>query len=188
LFFIASEGLSNILRILKRIIDKGDNNFGQNNKKGGRNMKAESVQYDRFSERYALDAEKADRRVFDLTKYMSRKFMNGKAVSLGVAIGRAVVIKQIEDMKRVKNGTIIIFRNASPELVVIMAKASAIATEHGGQAAGALRFARAYGIPAVAGVPGITETIKDGDIIEVDGTNGTVELLKHRAQHLQRRK
>jgi phosphoenolpyruvate synthase/pyruvate phosphate dikinase len=36
---------------------------------------------------------------------------------------------------------------------------------------------KTYGIPAVVGTWVATSTIKDGDMIRVDGTNGVVEIL-----------
>lgn len=38
-------------------------------------------------------------------------------------------------------------------------------------------IAREYGIPCVSGVEDATSTIKDGDLLEVDGTNGVVKIL-----------
>ncbi len=39
-------------------------------------------------------------------------------------------------------------------------------------------IAREYGIPCVSGIIGITELIKDGDLIEVYGTNGVIRILE----------
>jgi phosphohistidine swiveling domain-containing protein len=38
--------------------------------------------------------------------------------------------------------------------------------------------AREYGIPAVAGVENITDLIKDGSRIRVNGTEGYVQILE----------
>jgi rifampicin phosphotransferase len=37
-------------------------------------------------------------------------------------------------------------------------------------------IAREYGIPCVSGLMGIMDIIKDGDLVEVDGTNGIVRI------------
>ena len=39
--------------------------------------------------------------------------------------------------------------------------------------------AREYGIPAVVGVDGATEAIKDGALVRVNGTEGYVVLLQN---------
>ncbi|MNW12571.1 Chondramide synthase cmdD [compost metagenome] len=38
--------------------------------------------------------------------------------------------------------------------------------------------AREYGLPAVVGIDGATQRIKDGDYIRLDGTRGYVLILK----------
>jgi pyruvate,water dikinase len=47
----------------------------------------------------------------------------------------------------------------------------------GGLQHGAI-IAREYGLPCVSGLPGVTEMIKDGDLLEVDGTNGIVRVFE----------
>jgi phosphoenolpyruvate synthase/pyruvate phosphate dikinase len=143
-------------------------------------MKKTSVNYDRLSEASAKIVQKSDCKVIDFTKFLSGRVMNGRAVSLGTATGRAMIIRENNDMKRVKDGVIIISKNAFPELAVVMNKVSGIVTEYGGQSACALGYAREYGVPAVAGIPDITEKIEDGDVIEVNGTTGTVEFVKYK--------
>ncbi len=59
----------------------------------------------------------------------------------------------------------------------LFAVASAIVVETGGILSHAAITAREYGLPAVLGVKDATRLIKDGQIIEVDGTSGTVRLL-----------
>ena len=38
-------------------------------------------------------------------------------------------------------------------------------------------IAREYGIPCVSGVEDVTRLIKDGDWVEVDGSEGTVKIV-----------
>ena len=45
------------------------------------------------------------------------------------------------------------------------------ALQHGGV------IAREYGLPCVSGLDGVTERVHDGQMIEVDGSNGVVRLL-----------
>jgi len=141
-------------------------------------MKAESVQYDRFFEENMPDEEDHGNKEKTFVWYLNEEIMHGNTASLGAATGRAVVIKKDEDMLKVKDGFVIICKTASPGLVSVLAKANAIAAENGGQAALVMRAARACGIPAAAGIPGLTEKISDGDIVRVDGTNGTVAIKK----------
>ncbi|MCX5807134.1 MAG: PEP-utilizing enzyme [Proteobacteria bacterium] len=139
-------------------------------------METKLVQHDQFSEEYISDLEGRRSRANVLARYLNGKAIHGAAAASGVAMGRAVVIKKDEDILKVKDGMVIVSRTASPKLAIILSKANAIATENGGQASNAVEFARIYGIPAVIGISGLTEIIRDGDIIRVDGTQGTIEI------------
>ncbi|MDP6070549.1 MAG: PEP-utilizing enzyme [SAR202 cluster bacterium] len=64
-----------------------------------------------------------------------------------------------------------------PPWTPLFAVAGAIVVETGGILSHAAVTAREYGIPAVMGIAGATRTIRDGQLLEVDGTEGTVRLL-----------
>ena len=51
-----------------------------------------------------------------------------------------------------------------------------VVTETGGLLSHAAVISREYGIPAVLAVPGATSKIKDGEMIEIDGVSGMVEV------------
>jgi pyruvate,water dikinase len=61
-----------------------------------------------------------------------------------------------------------------------MGEARAVVTEVGGIGASAFRYARECDIPAVTGVEGFAKTVKEGDLLLVDGTNGFVEILRRK--------
>jgi len=146
-------------------------------------MKTESVQYDQHSGESTPDMEDCRGKANVLVKHLDGEVKYGRAVSSGVAMGRAVVITKDEDILKVKDGSVIISKTASPKLAVVLEKAIAIATENGGHAANSMVFARLYGIPAVVGIFGLTEIIKDGDFVRVDGTNGNIEIRKSITLH-----
>lgn len=108
--------------------------------------------------------------------------MKGRGISPGRAIGRTTVVVNREDVARVERGEVIIAKGASPDLVAGISKACAVATEYGGQGAIVSEYARKYGIPAVVGVAGLIEAVKDGDLVRVDGTEGCMEILRARCR------
>ncbi|MCI0778311.1 MAG: pyruvate, phosphate dikinase, partial [Chloroflexi bacterium] len=59
----------------------------------------------------------------------------------------------------------------------LFAIASAIVTETGGILSHTAITAREYKLPAVLAVPGATRLLKDGQLVEVDGTAGTVRVV-----------
>ena len=53
----------------------------------------------------------------------------------------------------------------------------AVIIERGSVLSHSAVIAREMGIPLVVGVRGLTETVKDGMRVKVDGINGTVEII-----------
>jgi rifampicin phosphotransferase len=137
-----------------------------------------SVQYDQSYEEYTSDAEDYRSKASILAGYLNGEPIRGRIASLGVAMGRAVVVTKADDIKKVKEGAVVISKTASPKLAVLLSKVNAIVTENGGQSSTTMVFAREYGIPALVGVSGLTEIIKNGDIVRVDAIRGIVEIEK----------
>jgi pyruvate,water dikinase len=55
--------------------------------------------------------------------------------------------------------------------------ASGILVERGSLLSHSAIVSRELGIPAVVGITGILNSLKDGDIVELDGTTGTVKKV-----------
>ena len=83
----------------------------------------------------------------------------------------------LSEAERVNKGDILIARTTMPPWTPLFAVANAIVVETGGILSHAAVTAREYGIPAVLGIANATRVIRDGQLIEVDGTNGTVRIL-----------
>lgn len=124
-----------------------------------------------------LDTEEERQDASFYNEWLMPVIMSGRAASPGVAIGRAVIVNDMDDIVSIQEGSVMVSRTASPELAMGMSKACALATEFGGQGAAASGFAREIGIPAVVGVEGLVESIRDGDLVQIDGTNGIVEIM-----------
>ena len=60
----------------------------------------------------------------------------------------------------------------------LFAHATGLVTDMGSILAHGSIVAREYGIPAVLGTGNCTQRIKSGDIIAVDGDDGTVHILE----------
>ena len=74
-------------------------------------------------------------------------------------------------------GDIIVCPASNPSWVPVFAIAGGLVTNTGGVLAHAAVVAREFGLPAVVGVTGATTLIPDGQMVEIDGTAGTVRLL-----------
>jgi phosphoenolpyruvate synthase/pyruvate phosphate dikinase len=64
-----------------------------------------------------------------------------------------------------------------PPWTPLFATASAIVTDSGGVLSHSAVVAREYRIPAVVGAGNATTTFKDGQLIEVDGDAGIVQVV-----------
>jgi len=98
----------------------------------------------------------------------------GRAVSPGLARGRVVVLFSPAEFAKVRQGDVLVARSIDPGWTPIFGLLNALIVEHGGQLSHGAVVAREYGLPAVAGIPGITRMLHDDDMVIVDGTNGVV--------------
>ena len=131
----------------------------------------------RDSEQIAPVLEEEGREATFPDGYTVVGLMRGRAAPSGVATGRAAIIREKKDLSRVGEGAVMVSEKASPHLAVVMSKACAMVTEHGGATAIASGYAREHAIPAVVGIASLTRVIKEGDLLRVDGTRGIVEII-----------
>jgi phosphohistidine swiveling domain-containing protein len=100
--------------------------------------------------------------------------LRGIGASAGVATGVVRVVRHAEDVLAVEPGDVLVCATTTPAWCVAIATAAAVVTESGGDLSHPAITAREFGIPAVVGVAGATTTLRDGDLVTVDGTAGTV--------------
>jgi pyruvate,water dikinase len=103
--------------------------------------------------------------------------VRGISVHPGVYDGTARVVNHNSEFGRIQPGDVLIARSTSPYFNVVLPMLGAIVTDRGGALSHAAIVAREYGIPGVVGTREATATIRDGDRVRVDGTNGEVTIL-----------
>ena len=101
----------------------------------------------------------------------------GTPVSAGVVEGIARVVLRLEDAK-LNPGEILVAPYTDPGWTPLFTSAIGLVTEVGGMMTHGSVIAREYGLPAVVGIDKVTEIIKDGDHILLNGTEGFVQILK----------
>ena len=67
--------------------------------------------------------------------------------------------------------------HTDPGWILVFPSARAVLVERGSLLSHAAIVARELGIPAVVSLPGLTRWLKDGDLVELDGTTGIVRRL-----------
>lgn len=100
----------------------------------------------------------------------------GVGVSPGVAQGRARIIRDPHGAQ-LAPGDILVAPSTDPAWTPLFLAAGGLVMEAGGMLSHGSVVAREYGIPAVVGVGQATTSLRDGQLIRVDGSSGVVEPL-----------
>lgn len=100
--------------------------------------------------------------------------LSGAPASPGIAAGPVKIVADPSQIDKVLEGDILVAEMTTPDFVPAMKRAAAIVTDRGGRTAHAAIVSRELGIPCVVGAEGATFTLKDGQMITVDGANGKV--------------
>ena len=103
--------------------------------------------------------------------------MSGFAVSPGRIEGEVSVILSPADFDKMKPNTILVCPMTTPAWTQLFSHATALVTDIGSILAHGSIVAREFGIPAVLGLGNVTQRLKSGQRILVDGDAGTVEIL-----------
>lgn len=100
--------------------------------------------------------------------------LSGSPASPGIAAGPVKLLFDISQIDKVKSGDVLVAEMTTPDYVPAMKRAVAIVTDRGGRTAHAAIVSRELGIPCVVGTGRAMASLKDGQIITVDGDNGKV--------------
>jgi len=100
--------------------------------------------------------------------------LKGLGASPGMGIGKVVMVKDMEDLPKVKKGDIMVTVMTTPDMVPAMVRAAAIVTDEGGMTCHAAIVSRELGIPCIVGTTKATSTLSEGQTVTVDGKLGQV--------------
>ena len=101
----------------------------------------------------------------------------GIPASAGRATGPARIVRSLADFERVQPGDVLVAPMTAPAWTQLFDRIAGIVTDTGGVAAHASIVAREYGLPAVVGTANATARLRDGELVEVDGSAGVVRRL-----------
>jgi phosphoenolpyruvate synthase/pyruvate phosphate dikinase len=104
--------------------------------------------------------------------------LSGFPASAGTYTGTARVMLSAMELFELEDGEILVTEATSPNWTPAFAIIGACVCDGGGSLTHAATVSREYGIPCVVGTSVATLRIKTGDLVEVDGTKGTVKILE----------
>lgn len=102
--------------------------------------------------------------------------LTGLAGSNGVGRGRVRILRDVDD--DFEDGEVLVAGTTDTAWTPLFLGAAAIITDTGGPLSHATIVAREVGIPAVVNTKTAVRDLNDGDLVEVDGTNGIVHILE----------
>ena len=103
--------------------------------------------------------------------------LEGIPISAGVAEAPALVLESPHGAVPLAEGYILVCPSTDPAWVPLFVQAKGLVMETGGVLSHGAIVAREFGLPAVAGLPGVLRRVRTGQRLRVDGTRGTVAIV-----------
>jgi len=100
----------------------------------------------------------------------------GEPISPGIARGPVKVL-HAPDEKPLWPGEVLVTQATDPGWTPLFLNAGGVILEVGGLLQHGALVAREYGKPCVAGIENVTGLLQDGQVVELDGTNGMIRLI-----------
>jgi pyruvate,water dikinase len=104
----------------------------------------------------------------------SEVLVRGLGAAPGSASGGVRLLENPHDTASFHDGDVLVAHMTTPDWVPLMRKAAAIVTDSGGMTCHAAIVSRELRIPCIVGTGEATKKLRDGEIVTVDATHGTV--------------
>jgi len=106
--------------------------------------------------------------------------VKGLTAFKGKIKGIVKIVTHPNDLNKVNKGDILVTQMTLPSFISAMQKASAFVTDEGSITCHAAIIAREMEKPCIIGTKNATKILHDGDLVEVDATNGVINILKQK--------
>ncbi len=130
---------------------------------------------------YGADLEEIESYIVSLrSPHTARKQLKGISASRGKIRGRIQLITDPNKLDQAKPGFILVTGMTRPQFNDTLRGCKGIITDEGNILSHASILTREFGIPSIVGTRNATEVLRDGDIVELDATNGSVKIIKRK--------
>jgi len=102
--------------------------------------------------------------------------LKGTGACPGIVRGRVRVVLEPRGA-RLEPGEILVARQTDPGWIVLFPAAAGLLVERGSLLSHSAIVSRELRLPCIVSLPGITTTLKTGDLVEMDGARGTITIL-----------
>lgn len=96
----------------------------------------------------------------------------GKSVGSRIGSGQVRTIRSSAELGSFRDGEVLVAEMTDPDWQPVMAKASALVTEHGGRTCHAAIVSREMGVPCVVGTGNALSVLRDGQLVTVSCAEG----------------
>jgi phosphoenolpyruvate synthase/pyruvate phosphate dikinase/glycerol-3-phosphate acyltransferase PlsY len=103
--------------------------------------------------------------------------LQGIGASAGIVEGRVKIVTTLVALPDIGKETILVVPYTDSGWAPLLARAGGLIAEVGGRLSHGAIVAREYRIPAVMDVHNATQQLQDGQLIRLDGQQGTIEIL-----------
>ncbi len=100
--------------------------------------------------------------------------LKGAPASPGIASGPVKILQNSHDVSSVTPGEVLVVNHTNQDYSRAMKKANAIVSQIGGHTSLASIVSKEIGIPAITGIENAIKTLKNGQVVTVNGTLGEV--------------
>jgi pyruvate, water dikinase len=100
--------------------------------------------------------------------------VRGLGAAPGSATGAVRIVSKLDGAGELADGEVLVTHMTAPDWVPLMRRSAAIVTDSGGMTCHAAIVSRELGIPCVVGTADATSKLRDGELVTVDATHGTV--------------
>jgi len=110
----------------------------------------------------------------------ARSTLRGLGGSPGRVEGRVIVIRSLSELTlapAIDQRSILVIPHADAPWGPLLVRAGGLICEAGGRLSHGAIVAREYRIPAVMDIPNATQRLRTGQLLRLDGTTGTIEIL-----------
>ncbi len=102
--------------------------------------------------------------------------LKGIAASAGIVQGKVQIVHHPHEVESL-DGTILVTVSTDPGWVVLFPGCKGILVERGSLLSHAAIVSREMGIPCIVGIPSLTQQLKTGDEISMNGATGEIKIL-----------